>query len=110
VTPSASEAVAVRTDDVTLRGLCENLRSALEGCLARAKGEALLSGVAVVEVHLVAGEPAAPISAGDLAELPQERRRGGLPLRDALDLALSVGSVVADGRRSLISRPWHASL
>lgn len=104
---SASQAMAVHADHVALRGLNEKLFSALQGRPTRAEIEALLTRIAVVEVHLVSCESSAAIEARDIAKPTKEFGGGGLAFRDALDLAIAVRRVVPDVCRSLTGSGRH---
>jgi hypothetical protein len=99
--------MAVGTNDVAFRRLREDLSPALERGPAGAKVERLLSRISMIEVHLVACESTAAIGARNFAERPQEGCRAVLPRPNSRDFALSIRSVVADIRRSLVSLRAH---
>ncbi|HUG30713.1 MAG TPA: hypothetical protein VMQ65_09420 [Candidatus Limnocylindria bacterium] len=105
-----AEAVAVRAHDVALGYFGQELRSALQGSSARAQRELFSARVAMVEVHLMAGEAAATVEARDLSELAEEGRRGCLPIRDPLDFAFPVRGVVGDVCPSLVAALGHGQL
>jgi hypothetical protein len=103
-----TQSVAVRTDDVALRCLGQDLAPALEGGSPGAEGEALLSWISMVEVHLVTGEPAAAIGTGHFAELAEKRSGRYLARPDAIDFLLTIRRVVGDIRRALARSRAHA--
>ena len=102
-----AEAVTVRADDIAFGRLGQELCTALQGSAPSAQAELLGGWVAMVEVHLMAGEAAATVEAGNLSKLAEECRRGCLPTCDPLDLAFPVRRVVRDVGRSLVAAPGH---
>ena len=61
----------------------------------------------MVEVHLVRQERAAAVHARDSTEVAQELEGDALPSRDAVNLALSIPSVIADVVWALVTRARH---
>lgn len=67
---ASPDAMAVRADNVALRGLNEELGAALQ--LRLREREALLAGISVVEVHLHRMEPTTAVDARVVTQRAQE--------------------------------------
>ena len=102
--------MAIRTNDLALRCLGQNLGLVLEGGSPGAEREALFTGISMVEVHLVAREPAAAIGAWNFAELSQECRGRRLTHGDPFDFPLAICFVVRDVLDPLTRPKAHAPL
>jgi len=63
----------------------------------------------MVEVHLVAGEAAAAVGAGNRSQLAQKSRCRFLAPPNSIDLRLPIRGVVGDVVRSLVTTGGHAS-
>src|SRR5438552_17629475 len=89
--------VTVGADDVALRDLFEQANARCEHRPAPRKPERLSRSISMVEVHLMWLECATAVLAGNPAKLPKELERRALTRHHAIDLALAVTAVVADG-------------
>lgn len=99
--------MAVRANDVALRDFFEQLRSILEPSASGTQIEALLAGVAVIEVHLMPGGPAATVGAGHFPKLPEELDRRELSATNPFDLKLAIRRVASDVVRPQITTFDH---
>jgi hypothetical protein len=107
VASPCAKSMAVRTDDVALCRLGEELLAVLQRGSGGAEPELLFARISMVEVHLVRRKSPAAIRAGHLAKLAQERRRGSLASSHSLDLALAVRRVVGDVVGPLVAFAAH---
>jgi hypothetical protein len=107
VASACPETVTVRADDIALRGFGQDLLAVLERRAARAEGEGLFAGIAVIKVHLVRRKPPGTVVAWNVTELAQERGRRVLSTPDPLDFAFAIGRVVPNIVRALITLALH---
>jgi len=102
-----AQSMAVRANHVAFRGFLKQLLSALQGSAARTEIELLRARIAMVEVHLVPGQPRAAVSTRHFAKSSEERGRLVLASADPLDFRAAIRRVIPDVRRTLIAGFGH---
>jgi hypothetical protein len=93
--------MAVRADDIAFGDLCKKDRAILER--TSRDEERLLSGHAVIEVHLARIKGSPTVRARLVGILPKERAGRNLTSANTIDLGFAVSRVVRLVERPLIS-------
>jgi len=83
VARASPQPMTICADDIALCRLDQELLAILQRRSARAQPELLGRGIAMIEVHLMAGEAAATVGTRNVPKLPQELGRRGLAALDS---------------------------